>query len=133
MNIIFDLYHNSTIREARHKATGAQDEIIRLRAEVEDLRRQTDSFTLAVQALWELLRNEARLSDAELVEKIQEVDLRDGEADGRISASVVGCTACGRRSRSTRRRCVYCGNLLPTPPVLASRESNTRRPPAPGA
>ncbi len=133
MNIIFDLYHNSTIREARHKATGAQDEVIRLRNEVENLRRQTDSLMLTVQALWELLRNEARLSDAELVEKVQEVDLRDGEADGRITASVVGCTACGRRSRSTRRQCVYCGDLLPTPPVLGSAEPGDASPPARGA
>jgi hypothetical protein len=118
MNIIFDLYHQTGAADGGNKGTDAKDEVARLRAQVEELQRRTDSLTLAAQALWELLRSEAKLTDPELVEKMQEVDLRDGEADGRISSSVVSCPGCGRRSRSSRRRCVYCGVTLPTHPVM---------------
>ena len=118
MNIIFDLYQQSSINEARNRAGDAKDEVARLRAQVDDLQRRIESLTLAAQAMWELLRSEARLTDAELVEKMQEVDLRDGEADGRITGSVVACPSCARRSRSSRRRCVYCGATLPTHHVM---------------
>lgn len=108
MNVIFDLYH----RPDPGRPPGG-DELARLRHQVEDLQSRLDCLTLAAQAMWELIREQSRLSDAELASKMQEVDLRDGEADGRITASVVSCPGCGRRGRSNRRRCVYCGGELP--------------------
>jgi hypothetical protein len=118
MNIIFDLCQQSCPDQAQKKPVSAKDELAQMRSKVDDLQCQVDSLTLAAQALWELLRSEAKLTDAELVEKMQEVDLRDGEADGRITSSLVICPSCARRSRSARRRCVYCGAPLPTHHVL---------------
>ncbi len=100
---------------ANHASKG---EVARLRNQVEDLQRRLDTLTLAAQALWELLRAQGRYSDTDLLEKMQEVDLRDGEADGRITSGLVNCPGCGRRNRSTRRHCVFCGASLPTPQVM---------------
>ncbi len=113
MNLIFDLYQQSCITQVSNKAAEAKDEASRLRSQVEDLQRRLDTLILASQAMWELLRQRCQLGDADLMEKMQEVDLRDGEADGRITTGAVGCPNCGRRSRSTRRLCVYCGATLP--------------------
>lgn len=113
MNLIFDLYQQSCITQVSDKAAEAKDEVTRMRAQVDDLQRRLDTLILASQAMWELLRQHGQLGDADLMEKMQEVDLRDGTADGRITTGAVGCPNCGRRSRSTRRLCVYCGATLP--------------------
>ena len=70
----------------------------------EDLAERVDQLALATQALWELAAERLHISDAELTAKIEEVDLRDGKADGRIRAGLA-CTACNRR----HRHCLYCG------------------------
>lgn len=96
----------------------SKGEVARLRNQVEDLQRRLDTLTLAAQALWELVRAQGRYSDTNLLEKMQEVDLRDGEADGRITSGLVNCPGCGRRNRSTRRHCVFCGASLPSTHVM---------------
>jgi len=70
----------------------------------EDLAERVDQLALATQALWELAAERLHISDAELAAKIEEVDLRDGKADGRIRAGLT-CTVCNRR----HRHCLYCG------------------------
>ena len=100
MNIIFDLCQQSCPDQAQKKPVSAKDELAQMRSKVDDLQCQVDSLTLAAQALWELLRSEAKLTD------------------GRITSSLVICPSCARRSRSARRRCVYCGAPLPTHHVL---------------
>lgn len=119
MNLIFDLYQQSCITQVSDKAAEAKDEVSRLRAQVDDLQRRLDTLILASQAMWELLRQRCDLGDPDLMEKMQEVDLRDGEADGRITTGAVSCLTCGRRSRSTRRLCVYCGATLPAHHMFA--------------
>lgn len=102
-----------TTPEALTKSEGS-----RQRAQVEDLQRRLDTMTLAAQAMWELLGAHGRFSDTDLLEKMQEVDRRDGEADGRISSGLVNCPGCGRRNRTSRRHCVFCGAAPPTPHVV---------------
>ena len=66
-------------------------------------------MALACQALWELLREETALSDEDLRNKMREVDLRDGNADGRLRPVAVACEKCDRPVNSRRRTCLYCG------------------------
>jgi len=115
MSVFFHLSQHTVATETR----AAKDDVAQLRAQIEEQQRQIDSLTLASQAMWELLRGAAQLADADLMEKMQEVDLRDGEADGKITSTIVGCPKCGRRSRSARRQCVYCGETLPTHSAFA--------------
>jgi hypothetical protein len=88
--------------DAKQHASQAQDEVRRLGARVERL-------ALGCQALWELIRDRAHLKDDELVALINEIDLRDGAADGKIQTKVVKCPACGRNSNSRRGSCLFCG------------------------
>ena len=67
-------------------------------------------------ALWELLRDDGVFDEERLLEKIQEVDLRDGRADGRLGPTPVSCPHCGRKSKSGRAQCMYCGTPLPGGP-----------------
>lgn len=118
MSVFIQLFGPSPELTRSAPEAPSRSEVARLRIQVEELQRRLDTMTLAAQAMWELLRVHGRFSDTDLLEKMQEVDLRDGQADGRISSGLVNCPGCGRRNRSTRRHCVFCGAALPTPHVV---------------
>ncbi|MCA3006104.1 MAG: hypothetical protein IOD15_12205 [Phycisphaerales bacterium] len=80
-----------------------------LQNDVDELEQRVDRLTLLNAALWELLRDRAKLTEADLVNKVQEIDLRDGRSDGRIRSTPKVCDACGRTISSRHQRCLYCG------------------------
>ena len=82
------------------------------KSEIQDLRDQVAKLTLLSQALWELVRGRMQLTDADLEKMAQEVDLRDGVQDGRLSEHPLKCPRCGRVSNSRHKKCLYCGLLF---------------------
>ncbi|MCC6488282.1 MAG: hypothetical protein IT364_12355 [Candidatus Hydrogenedentes bacterium] len=79
------------------------------RERIRELEHQVGRLQLMNQALWELLRERMQLTDAELETKANEVDLRDGVQDGRMSDTALQCPSCGRVSSSKHWKCLYCG------------------------
>lgn len=79
------------------------------RQRVRELEHQVARLQLMNQALWELIRERAKLTDADLEQKAQEIDLRDGVADGKITNTALKCPSCGRVSSSKHWKCLYCG------------------------
>jgi hypothetical protein len=100
------------VQEASDTATRAENHATRAESEVSALRRRSEHLALACQALWELLRETTGLTDDRLRAKMQEIDLRDGTADGKIALSPVDCPACGARSNTRRTHCIMCGAQL---------------------
>ena len=71
-----------------------------------------DRLGLLCTAMWELLSQRAGVTEADLIEKVAEVDLRDGAADGKARhKSVKTCPSCGRSMSTRHRRCLFCGEL----------------------
>lgn len=85
-----------------------------LKTEVNDLRQQMERLVLLNQALWELLQERAGLTEAQFLEKIREVDLRDGTEDGKITERAVRCPQCHRVCNSKHTKCLYCGTEFET-------------------
>ena len=95
---------NRTMQEAaraEHKGQQAQ-------SQVRMLEQRVDRLSLACQALWELLRERMDLDDAVMVAKMEEIDLRDGAADGKMGSTVIQCPNCTRKVNSSRKTCLYC-------------------------
>jgi len=82
---------------------------------IEDIER----LRLASQAMWELLRDKHGLTDTDIEDKIQEIDLRDGVDDDQMTITMIACPACGKQGRSYRRVCLYCGASIPKPEVFS--------------
>ncbi len=82
---------------------------------VEDIER----LRLTCQAMWELLRDKHGLSDDDIEEKIQEIDLRDGVEDSQMTVTMVTCPSCGKQGRSYRRVCLYCATEIPKSEVFS--------------
>jgi hypothetical protein len=86
----------------------ANEATLLVKTEVTELREHVERLALLNQSLWELLRDKLRVTDADLEKKIQEVDLRDGMADGKMSRHPLRCPQCGRISNSRHKKCLYC-------------------------
>jgi hypothetical protein len=97
------------LANANSKANSAENKARTAEFDVRRLVERIDSLALTCQAMWELLRKKTDLTDDELRQKMQEVDLRDGTADGRLKSVAVDCTECGRPVNSRRKACQYCG------------------------
>ncbi len=77
-----------------------------------ELSRRLDQLTLATMAMWELIRDQTALSENDLLDKMQEIDLRDGKADGKLVSGIKTCKACNRPVNPRHKKCLYCGAEL---------------------
>lgn len=82
---------------------------------IRDLEYDIGRLKLLNQALWELLKEKVKVSEAELEKRISDIDLRDGVADGRITDVALKCPTCGRISSSKHWKCLYCGQEFEKP------------------
>ncbi|MFM8364947.1 MAG: hypothetical protein ACKOAS_07330 [Verrucomicrobiota bacterium] len=121
MDFLIDIHQQGKINEARQQADRAANKADRFADDIKTLERRLDRLTLASQALWEMLREAGHHSEEALAAKMQEIDLRDGAADGKISRVVKTCQACGRNSNSKRLECLYCSAPLPDPNLFDAR------------
>ena len=72
-----------------------------------------ERLQLVVQAMWEFLQERTEITDADLEAKVQEIDLRDGQEDGKMAREVAICGTCQRKTGvRVHRRCFYCGAQL---------------------
>ncbi|MCX7871996.1 MAG: hypothetical protein N2487_01775 [Verrucomicrobiae bacterium] len=118
MNILFDIYQQIAIRQAVEKVDQAKTTVDRLRDEIRVLSNRCDTLALVCQSLWEILKEQTGMDDAQILKKMQEIDLRDGVADGKITGRPISCPSCGRTNNTRRPTCIYCGHDLPSDTVI---------------
>ena len=86
-------------------------------------RKNTERLYLVVLAMWELLKDKAGLTDADLDAKVQEIDMRDGRLDGQDSTQTdpLTCRQCGRTILSGQVQCSWCGTQAEGGPFTHAR------------
>ena len=68
---------------------------------------------MITEALWTILKEKHGLEDKELLRRIVEIDLRDGQLDGRVATTPPEpCPKCQRIVAKGSVRCMYCGEPL---------------------
>jgi hypothetical protein len=110
---------------AMHQAPQPPDPLAPRSAEslagyLEGVEARLHRLALLLEAMRETLEAAGLFSQAQLLAKVQEIDLRDGHADGRQGQpGSQRCGQCGRVNAAIRRRCLYCGseNLAPLQPT----------------
>ncbi len=113
MGLFWELYRECQFTDVQSEAATAKNMSVRLRRDVDQLRRQVDTMALANQAMWEILRDKLGVPEDVLLQKMQEIDLRDRQADGKMTPSPVSCPDCARLNNSARATCIYCGSAIP--------------------
>ena len=105
----WELYQQSTIRTAQSTAERASAETDRIASQLMSLENKVDSLALACQALWEIVQEHSPVSKDQLMSKMEEIDMRDGVRDGRMTPDTKSCAKCGRKTSRRRQNCLYCG------------------------
>ena len=118
MSMFFDGYNYGQIQEAKTDAIDAKVRADQAVNRLRELETTVNRTALACQAMWELLRERVGITEAELLAKIKEVDLRDGAADGRMRPVIVNCPKCGKPANTKHSTCMYCGAAIPKPHVF---------------
>lgn len=92
---------------AEARAAGASSRGAR---EVQYLEDRFERLSLVCMAMWSLLQDKTNLSEDDLLQRVQAIDLMDGREDGKAGKTgVVKCAACTRPMSDRHMRCIYCG------------------------
>lgn len=120
--MFWELYQTRQIGSARRQAEKASADADRVVTNMLLLENKVESLALACQSLWELLRENTQLTEQDLEAKMEQVDLRDGRKDGKMSAVTNECAQCGRKTSRRRPRCIYCGTDVGSPEVFGRKQ-----------
>ena len=80
-----------------------------VRAQNEFIQCDVEKLFMITEALWTILKEKHGCTDAELVQRVQEIDLRDGKLDGKVAKVNPDCPKCSRKLMGKRPVCLYCG------------------------
>ena len=109
LNLFWDLRQNYDIANARSAAEQGSAQAERARDGIRLLEEQVDKLALVNMALWTLLKENTNLTDEDLNQRVQDIDLSDGELDGKVRGGVSNCPQCERTMSQKHNRCLYCG------------------------
>ncbi|MEL7296584.1 MAG: zinc ribbon domain-containing protein [Pseudomonadota bacterium] len=115
MNFIYEWFQSSRITQSQAQADSASQRSTDAARRVQALEAEVETLSLALMAMWELVGKSNGLFMKDLERKMQEIDLRDGVADGRMTRASVDCPSCGRRVGDGRKSCLYCGATIVKP------------------
>lgn len=113
--MLWDLFQQSQISGLESRTSRAEAAASRAVSEasrrVDELEDRLDRMALVNTALFEILCAKLGVTGEEIKAKVQEVDLRDGHADGKLGTNtpVTSCRKCNRPISRKHARCLYCG------------------------
>ena len=74
------------------------------------LSERLEKLVLVNMAMWSLLQEKVGLTEQDLADRVEQIDLADGVADGKVTRTIRQCPNCGRNVSSRHKRCLFCGN-----------------------
>lgn len=110
--MLWDLYQSYRISQLDDRVAAAeiaktQDGVARDVAF--RLEEKVDRLALICRAMFELIHETSGITDEQLRKKIVEVDLRDGQSDGRMTPPATKCPKCQATVSPQFGRCLFCG------------------------
>ena len=100
----------SSQRAAEHQALSQRK---RQRIEIQDLEDEIARLKLICESMWELVSEVTGLTTEQLATRIKEVDMDDGQIDGRKVHPMADCPSCQSKIDHSSHICTYCGGPAP--------------------
>ena len=80
----------------------------RLRSDTSQL--DIEKLFMITEAMWNILKEKHGYDDEDLARMVQDIDLRDGQLDGKVAKQPKPpCSNCGRTLMGKHPVCLYCG------------------------
>ncbi len=132
LNFLWNLYQQGQISDLQDRSAYAPPTTPA--GENKELEFALGRIALTNQALWEILSAKLGVTEKELVDKMHEIDLRDGVQDGRVSnltsKRLCACPSCRRSQNARYARCIYCGAHLAKRPPASHAPTGPKTAPA---
>ncbi len=109
MEFFRELRQDQRLKQAQISADSAGKRAEAGESVVRDLQETVDKLSLVCVAMWSLMQEKTGLTEEDLLQRVQQMDLADGVADGKVTNSARPCPQCGRTISARYRRCMYCG------------------------
>src|SRR5688572_1029934 len=113
LELFLEAHQYRRIADAESSASSAAARAGKVEADIHFLQRTVDKLILVNTALWSLLQEKTGLTDQQLLDRLEQIDLRDGHADGRIPPAPANCPQCRRTLHPRHKHCIYCGQKRP--------------------
>jgi len=104
---------------AEKRANEAMSKVQQAEQDFKRLQEQVEKLTLICMAMWSLIKEKTALTEQDLENRVHEIDLSDGVADGRVQTQVRECPQCGKTLSKRLQRCMYCGYQPPEQAAFA--------------
>lgn len=112
MSIFWNAYNARRIAEANTRADQSVMSAEDARTRAMELEARVDKLMLINRALFELMSAHLNIGEQELIEKVTEIDLRDGKLDGKLAPEgPLVCEKCARAYSRRHNHCLYCGHI----------------------
>jgi len=118
MNVFYELHQSARLGAAEATATRSASKVDDMARRVENLEEQLNRLTLINIALWSLLEEQTTLTEEDLTRRVHDMDLADGELDGKLHTRLQTCSRCGQTLSRKHRRCLHCGYEPPQTSVF---------------
>ena len=103
------LGHLRQAAAAEASASGARTSANEAARTARDIQEQVDKLTLICMAMWSMVQDTSSFTEEDLMRRVRDLDLMDGDADGKITRRVAKCPKCDRVMSPRHKRCLYCG------------------------
>ncbi len=107
MHMAMDQIRRRAEEEIRSRTAGAK--AAEAVSTAHDTEQRLDKLTLIAMAMWSFLSEKTGVTEEQLIERVKQIDLMDGAADGKLKRQIAKCSACGRVMSPRHTKCLYCG------------------------
>lgn len=106
----WELRQQHLIQDAHSEANLASHTADRAHLRLEDLADRFDRMALICMGMWSLIQEKTNLTEDDLIQRVQELDLKDGVDDDKLAARNRQCPICRRPMSIEHHKCLYCGH-----------------------
>ena len=111
---LWDMVQHQQIKSVQREVQGLRSETYNTARETMEnvtmpLEKRVDKLSLICHALWTLLTDHTDLTEDDLNRRVTEIDMQDGQLDGKLNTGPVMCPKCQSAICKQFNRCLFCG------------------------
>jgi hypothetical protein len=108
-NLLWNLHQEQRIADAQISAAGARQGASQIQDAMRRLEDRLEKLSLICRAVWTFVQERGGMTEEDLLKRVEELDLSDGQRDGKLAPASDTCGGCGRRVSRRHPRCLFCG------------------------